>query len=175
MMRGLIAFADWLGSTALSAQVTAHDWLVPALQVVHILAIAAVLAAALHIHLRALGVLERDVTLEAVSARFLPILWGGLAVLAVTGFLLIASEPNRAIFRTVFWAKLALAVLASIATAAQRSRGQRGAGQGAPGQDGALVASGNRLLAVAALIGWALVIYAGRWIAYADPWPGAPS
>lgn len=164
----LTAFADWLGATPLTAQVTAHDWLVPALQVVHILAIAGVLIASLHIHLRALGVWDKDVALPDVSRAVLPILWGALAVLAATGFLLIASEPTRAIFRTVFWVKLALALLASLATAAQSSFGPVVRG------DGTLTAGGNKVLAVAALIGWALVIYAGRWIAYADPWPGAP-
>ena len=105
-MTTLTAFADWLAASPLPPLVTSHDWLVPAIQVVHILAIAAVLIASVHINLRVLNVLESDVALADVAGRFLPILWGALGVLA--------------------------------------------------------------------LILWALTVYAGRWIAYADPWPGAP-
>lgn len=163
----LTQFADGLSASPLPALVTGHDWLVPAIQVIHILAVAAVVIAAVHVNLRALGLIERDVPPGDVAARFLPILWKAVGVLAFTGLLLIASEPNRAIFRSVFWVKLALVLLASIATGAQRSPVSITA-QGT-------VAGHRRVLAVVALILWALTIFAGRWIAYADPWPGAPA
>jgi hypothetical protein len=156
----LTDFSIWLGQTPLSAAVTGYDWLVPALQVVHILAIAALLISAIHINLRAIGLLEREILLAEISTRFLPVLWVALGTLAFTGFLLIASEPNRAIFRTVFWIKLALALFATMATASQSRLAE--------------TAHVHRLLALGALVGWALVIFAGRWIAYADPWVGAP-
>ena len=167
-MTTLTAFADWLAASPLPPLVTSHDWLVPAIQVVHILAIAAVLIASVHINLRVLNVLENDVALADVAARFLPILWGALGVLALTGVLLIASEPNRAIFRTVFWVKLALATLATLATATQPRLALTG------GQGATMAGGGQKVLAVLALILWALTVYAGRWIAYADSWPGAP-
>jgi len=165
----LVDFAAWLGTTSLSALVTGHDWLVPAIQVVHILAVAAVLIASLHIHLRALNILERDVAQGEVAARFLPILWGALGVLAFTGILLIASEPTRAIFRSIFWVKLALASAASLGTWAQGPLALRF------NTGGVAVAPAQRLLAVATLLVWLAVIYAGRWIAYADAWAGAPA
>lgn len=165
----LVDFAAWLGTTSLSALVIGHDWLVPAIQVVHILAVAAVLIASLHIHLRALNLLERDVAQEQVAARFLPILWGALGVLAFTGLLLIASEPTRAMFRTVFWVKLALATAASAGTWAQGPLALR------LNNGGIAVSPVQRALAVATLLVWLGVIYAGRWIAYADAWAGAPA
>ncbi|NOW45738.1 hypothetical protein FHW96_001896 [Novosphingobium sp. SG751A] len=165
----LVDFAAWLGTTSLSALVIGHDWLVPAIQVVHILAVAGVLIASLHIHLRALNVLERDVAQEQVAARFLPILWGALGVLAITGLLLIASEPTRAMFRTVFWVKLALVTAASVGTWAQGPLALR------YNTGGVAVAPAQRVLAVASLLVWLAVIYAGRWIAYADAWAGAPA
>ena len=159
VMSVLTDFSTWLAASPLPPLVTSHDWLVPAIQVVHIFAIAAVVIASVHIHLRALEVIERDVALRAVAARFLPILWVALGFLAFTGVLLIASEPNRAIFRTVFWVKLALATLAALATAAQPRLAS---------------GHGSKFVGALALILWTLTIYAGRWIAYADPWPGAP-
>lgn len=163
----LVDFAAWLGTTSLSALVIGHDWLVPAIQVVHILAVAGVLIASLHIHLRALNLLERDVAQEQVTARFLPILWGALGVLAITGLLLIASEPTRAMFRTVFWVKLVLASAASLGTWAQGPLALRF------NTGGVAAAPAQRALAVATLLVWLAVIYAGRWIAYADAWAPA--
>lgn len=162
-MERLIAFSTWLGQTWVAGAVNAHAWYVPAIQVVHIIAIAAVVIAALLINLRAAGLAEREQTLSAVTAQWLPVLVAAIAVLAATGFLLIASEPGRALFRTVFWVKLALIAGAFVATWLQRRLGEeapRGLKVG---------------LALLALGGWALVIFAGRWIAYADGWPGAPS
>lgn len=164
----LVDFSNWLAGSPLPSLVTGHDWLVPAIQVLHILAVAAVVLASAHIHLRTLGVLESDVAIDDVARRFLPLLWGALGVLAFTGILLIASEPIRAIFRAVFWVKLALATAASLATWAQRPLALNAGGS-------ASVAGGQKALAVAAMIFWVLTIYAGRWIAYADPWAGAPS
>lgn len=170
----LVDFAAWLGATSLSAVVTGHDWLVPAIQVVHILAVAAVLIASLHIHLRALNVLERDVAQAQVAARFLPILWGALGVLAFTGLLLIASEPTRAMFRTVFWVKLVLASAASLGTWAQGPLALR-FNTGGANTGGGAVSPAQKVLAVATLLVWLGVVYAGRWIAYADGWAGAPA
>ncbi len=159
-MTVLTNFAAWLATTPLNAAVTQRAWIVPALQVVHIVAIAVVVIGAALINLRALGLIETDRTQRAVSAIWLPKVLAAIAVLALTGALLIVSEPGRAMFRTVFWVKLGLIVLALAVTAAQgRSHGK------------AL----SRVLAVAGLLLWLGVIFAGRWIAYADGWAGAAS
>jgi hypothetical protein len=161
-MTALHDFAVWLAHSPLNAAVTGRSWLVPAIQVVHIVAIAAVVVSAALINLRALGVLEIDRPQRALVRAWLPVILGALVVLALTGVLLIASEPGRALFRTVFWVKLVLIVVATAVTAAHgfctpRSR---------------LV---PRALAIASVLLWLGVIFAGRWIAYADGWAGATS
>lgn len=155
------ALARWLTGSWLSNLVTAHGWIVPAIQVVHIVAIAAVVIAALLINLRALGVMETGLPARAVQARWLPVIGWAVVVLALTGVLLIASEPGRALFRWVFWVKLGLIVVALAVTNLHRRLA-----------DGTGVA---RLVAVISLVLWFAVILAGRWIAYADGWQGAAS
>ncbi len=54
-MHGLIIFANWLGSTPLTEAVAGHFWVVPALQTVHILSMAAVLIGVALINLRIVG------------------------------------------------------------------------------------------------------------------------
>lgn len=159
-MTALHDFAVWLAHSPLNAAVTGRSWLVPEIQVVHILAIAAVVVSAALINLRALGVIETDRPQRALVRAWLPVILGALVVLALTGGLLIASEPGRALFRTVFWVKLGLIVAATAVTAAHGFGAHRSR----------LV---PRVLAIASLLLWAGVIFAGRWIAYADGWPGA--
>lgn len=161
-MEKLTAFAAWLGATPLAAAVTAQAWIVPALQVVHILAIAAVVIAAVVVNLHGVNLLERDCSVQALHSTWLPVLIGAVALLALTGVLLIASEPGRALFRTAFWVKLGLVVVVVAATAAHRLIAGRSSVVRA-------------VLAVVALVALAGAIFAGRWIAYADGWPGAPA
>jgi len=108
----LVRFTDWLAATSLSHTVAEHFWIVPTLQTAHILSVAVVLAGVFLINLRVLGVLERGEAVPALLDRFLTPIAIAVGVLAVTGFLLIAGEPTRAVFRVVFWIKMALIVAA---------------------------------------------------------------
>lgn len=150
-------FAVWLAHSPLNAAVTARGWIVPEIQIVHIVAIAAVVISALQINLRALGVMEVNRPLRTVVQAWFPVILIAVVVLAGTGFLLIASEPGRALFRTVFWVKLGLIVVALVVTGAQARMNPAPA----------------RALAIFSLLLWIGVIVAGRWIAYAQGWPGA--
>jgi hypothetical protein len=151
-------FAVWLAHSPITAAVTARSWIVPEIQIVHIVAIAAVVIAVALINLRTFGLIDTDRSQRAVVQAWFRVIVIAVAVLAVTGFLLIASEPGRALFRWVFWVKLGLIVAALAVTAAQ--------GRTMP-------AMPARALAIVALMLWVGVIFAGRWIAYAEGWPGA--
>lgn len=169
MTTWLIGFTSWLGGTGLTAAVAGHFWVVPTLQTVHILAVAVVLAGVLLVNLRIVGIADRTQPVTAVLDRFLVPIAVAVAVLAVTGSLLIAGEPTRALFRTVFWVKMALIVAAGLLTWSHRLSFP-------VGTDGAVVAGpARRTIAVVALLLWLAVIVAGRWIAYVEAWPGAPA
>ncbi len=165
----LIAFTNWLGGTWLTALVAGHFWIVPALQTVHILSVAVVLSGVLLINLRVVGIVERGQPTAAVLDRFLRPVAIALAVLAVTGFLLIAGEPTRAIFRIVFWTKMALIIAATALTWSHRQAFATGTGTLTSGTPA------RKAVALLALLFWLAVIVAGRWIAYVEAWPGAPA
>jgi hypothetical protein len=167
----LESFATWLGATPLTSFLENQAWAVPTIQVMHILSISVVMAAVAILNLRVLGVIERGQSLGALTRRFVPPSIVAILVLAATGFLMIAAEPNRAIFRYVFWAKMGLIaaalVLSAAMLAALKSSGvwiePRGAAP-APVKG----------LAVLGLILWLAIIVTGRWIGYAQGWPGSP-
>jgi hypothetical protein len=162
-LRSLDAFCRWLSLTDLSQTIQATEWLIPALQTVHILAIAIVIACALMVNLRLMGLGAADQSIAAVAARFLPFLWASLPVLLLTGGVLIIAEPARALENPVFVFKMAclLAVMAmtlgcQIALARQPIAWERSG-------SARLVA---RLIALSSLMLWVAIIFAGRWIAY---------
>jgi Na+-transporting NADH:ubiquinone oxidoreductase subunit NqrD len=167
----LEAFAAWLGATPLTAFLENQAWAVPTIQVVHILAITVVMGAAVIVNLRILGVVETGQSLAALTRRFVPPSIVAILVLAVTGLLLIAGEPTRAMFRYVFWAKMGLVALA-LALSAGILAGLNSSGAAADSR--VPVPAPLKVLAVLALMIWLAIIVAGRWIGYAQGWPGSP-
>jgi hypothetical protein len=155
----------WLEQTPLSQTIQSTGWIVPTVQTVHILAIAAVMSSVLMIDLRLLGILGRDQPLARVSERFLPVIWWTLPILLATGILMIIGEPVRSLESPVFQLKMALLVVAMIVTLSY---------QVALGSDPSFWdlsigrREGARIIAVLSLLVWAGIVFAGRWIAYYD-------
>jgi hypothetical protein len=159
----LDSFCNWLAATPVSQTIQTIDWIVPAVQTIHILGVAAVVTSALMINLRLLGVRRYDQSVAGVARRFLPFIWWPLPVLAATGAILIVAEPARALENPVFLLKMGLLITAAGATLAcqlpirsnptfwELSPGRRRAGQ---------------LIAVTSIPLWIAIVCAGRWIAY---------
>jgi len=164
MLRSVAAFCSWLELTAPSRLLQSIDWIVPAVQTIHILGIAAVMGATLFLNLRLLGVTGRDVPVARVSSRFFPVVWSALLVLLLTGLVMIAAEPARALLNAVFWLKMTLLVTA-LAITLFTARAIRRAPEGWP------ATSRHRWLVPASAIVssgfWVAILCAGRWIAYA--------
>ena len=162
-MHALKGFSDWLAASPASLGLQGLSWIVPTVQTLHILAIAAVLTSASMINLRLVGVGARAQSLAAVSARFAPWVWYAVAVLALSGSILILIEPARPLTNPIFFLKLTLIAGVALLMLAisrplrrdalywERSVRRRAVGW-----------------SVAALswILWLGVICAGRWIAY---------
>jgi len=158
-------FCSWLEQTPLSQTIQSAGWIVPTVQTVHILSIAAVMSSVLMIDLRLIGILGRDQPLARVSERFRPVIWWTLPILLATGIIMIIGEPARSLESPVFQLKMALLVAAIIVTLSYQvplgrdpsfwdlSIGRRGAA---------------RIIAVLSLLLWVGIVFAGRWIAYYD-------
>jgi len=167
----LETFAAWLAGTPLSAFVANQAWVVPTVQTVHILAVATVMGAVVIVHLRVLGIVERRQSIGSLAARFVLPSAAAIVILAITGFLMIAGEPTRAIFRYVFWAKMGL-LLTVIGLTAALLGGLKASGVTDDAQRP--VPLPYQALAILALLIWVAIIVAGRWIGYAQGWPGSP-
>ncbi len=159
----LAGFCKWLAATPLSYAIQTTGWIIPALQTIHILAVAVVFSSAILVNLRLWRLLQRDVLLSDVAGRFLPVIWPVLVVLLLTGSLLIIGEPRRSLLNTTFYFKMALLAVALVLTVGlqwslsaapefwEMNRGRRIAG---------------RFAATVSMLVWCGILFAGRWIAY---------
>jgi uncharacterized membrane protein len=98
-------------------------------------------------------------SIDSLCRRFVPAIWICVALLLVSGALLIIAEPGRSLPKPVFYIKMALIVLALIMTSAIASRARRAQRSGA-------TAPVSKTMAVVYMIVWCCIIVAGRMIAY---------
>jgi hypothetical protein len=159
----LAALSAWLADTALSQLLQRVEWLVPAIQTVHILAVALVISSVLLVSLGVFGLHGREQPLARTVARFVPGIRWGVPVLLVSGALMITAEPDRALPNPAFQLKMALLVVAATLTWASTHRLRTAPAVPAPGSAAGL---GLRIATATALGLWLAVLVAGRWIAY---------
>ncbi len=155
------SFANWLVNTTLSIALAKSSWVVPAMQTTHIVAIAILFSSVLMVGLRVMGWAGRDQTLKATVEWFCPWFWGSLVILAITGMILIVTEPPRQLLAISFWLKMSiLAIAIAIAILFRRSIDR----------NAAYWESAARLRTQVFGIGifcvWCLEVFLGRFIAF---------
>lgn len=161
--QSLDSFCSWLAATSFSQVLQTVGWIIPAVQTVHILAVAAVVTSALMIDLRLLGIRGREQSVAAIAGRFLPFIWWPLPVLLATGSLLIIAEPARSLENPVFILKMGLLLAAAGITLACQIPLRRDA---AFWELSVARRRAGQLIAGASIPLWVAIICAGRWIAY---------
>jgi uncharacterized membrane protein len=162
----LDGFIQWLGATQASSVISKVFWIIPTVQIAHILSISVVVASMAMFDLRLLGLAGKRSSIASLSRRFMPWLWSALAVLAVSGCILIIGEPKRALGNVAFEIKMcmlatAIALTLSFQAVLKRDLAKGGADLAASHMG---VAKITGLLSLALWIGIAV---AGRLIAYA--------
>ncbi|MBL8385204.1 MAG: hypothetical protein JNM90_19120 [Burkholderiales bacterium] len=139
------------------------SWAYPAVETLHIIAIAALVGTVLLVDLRVLGV-SRLLPATALMRHALPLTWIAFAAAAATGVLLFLAHAADLIGNRVFVVKMCL-IGAAGANAAAFHGGAWGrahlweVGRAAPAP--------ARLFAGLSIALWVAVIACGRWIAYA--------
>lgn len=132
---------------------------VPLIQSLHILAIAIVMASAVMVDIKILGLGLGRQQLVEMNHRLRPWFWSALIVGALSGSIFILARPERYFYNPIAAWKLYLLIPAILLTAViqwhiSQAKSQRG-----------------QLLKLQALLAiglWLMVITAGRWIAYVD-------
>lgn len=162
-MLSAVEFCDWLSETPVSYFFQSAEWIVPAVQSIHILAIAVVMGSAMVVDMRLLGVAGRRQTISGMT-RYFPWIWFALVVLLLSGSILIIVEPRRELLNPVFQAKMALLLISIALTAALQVLIRRRQKV----WDASNVPSSAKLFALVSVILWVAIVVSGRWIAYVE-------
>lgn len=155
------AFLVWLESTALNQWIVGSPslWAFPGILAVHAIGMGFAAGLSAAIDLRVLGIAPGVPMRE--MRRFLPMLWLGFWLNAVSGVLLLIGYPTKALTNPLFYVKLFLVGLAMVLVRRISH---------VLTDDQALIASLSvrrvRWLAIASLTCWAAAITAGRLLAY---------
>ena len=163
----MIQFTDWLARTSFSLAIQTHEWVIPTIQSIHIVAIGVVLTSVFMIILRVLGCAGRDQSLLETTDRFGPWLFSALYVMLATGTLMVIGEPARELLAFSFWLKMFLVVIATVIAGMFESslRKSEALWEAAIPRN-----SGRKSLAIFTLLIWIAIVILGRLIAYDHVW-----
>lgn len=150
-------FATWLDGTPPSIALKDTAFAIPVAQSVHILAIAFVLSGSVLLSARSYDLFGTQWSVGDWGRKLTGRLWIALALLALSGSLLVLAEPTRELVNRVFQVKLAL-IVPTVAFAAWLARRQVASG--------ARAAVADRIASAVLLALWLAIACAGRWIAY---------
>jgi hypothetical protein len=150
----------WLEQTHVHQFMQTVEWAVPAVQTIHILAIAAVFASSLVLSGRTLRLVGGDWSLAQWGKRLNGWIGWGLVVLLVSGVLMICGEPGRSLSNTLFRVKVMLLLVAIALLIAFVRRIKR------LGESAQPTPAGVRILGACLMLVWLAMIICGRWIAY---------
>ena len=165
----LFRFCEWLASTPGSIALHESRYMFLIVLTVHVLTLTVFVGTALMIDLRLLGVTMKRVPASEVVGRLLPWSKAGLLVMVASGALLFYSAPLVRYDNLFFRFKMAMLVLAALnawifhVTVFRRV---------AEWDLDAVPPRAARLVGGLSLVLWAVIITAGRMMAYQDYWFG---
>jgi uncharacterized membrane protein len=159
----LEAFCAWLERTPLSAAIQNIDWIIPVSQIIHILCLSVVLSSAVLLDFRVMGLAARRVSIPDMAQRFLPWIWSALALMALSGIVLIIGEPRRDLLNPAFQMKMILLLAAVVMTLMFQVSVRRSASSW---QEDRKRGWSVRLVAAMTLGLWIGIAVCGRLIAY---------
>lgn len=111
-MKTIYPFFKWIEGTWLNKLINDSDWLFPAIEAVHIVALALLFGAVIVLNLRLLGVMMRGRALPQLARELEPFTLVSLIVILASGFLLFAAEAVKSFHSTPFRIKMALLLTA---------------------------------------------------------------
>jgi len=155
----VLPFFTWCENTSLGEAIRDSRWLFPAIESVHLLALAVIGGAVLLMNLRLLGLGLRRQPAAQLWRDTLAWLVGSLTVMLITGMLLFTSEATKLYYHGAFWVKMISLLLAMLFTFTV----MRKVALADPGRIRPLWA---RTASLISLLLWSTVGVCGRWIGF---------
>lgn len=161
-MRVLFIFCQWLENTVLGTSVRESVWEFPVIETVHLFGIILLVGSSSILDLRLMGLALKSEKISKLADRILPWAWTGIAVEALTGFLLFASEATKLYYNRAFQLKMVLILMAGMNIVIFHSI-HRNVGRW---EEDAIIPMSARLAGSLSLLLWIAIVSAGIWIPY---------
>ena len=159
----MLEFCQWLDQSSVGTTIRQSLWLFPAIETVHLLGMAALVAAISMLDLRLLGCALRQRQVSQLAARLIPWAWMGFGVQVVTGTLLFSSEAVKMYGNPAFRLKMLLLLLAGIqALIFQMVMSRRLAAW----DERAAMPVAAKAIGLSSILVWIGVVTAGRFIGF---------
>lgn len=165
----LFRFFEWLGNTSWSIEFHESRYVFLLVLMIHVLTLSVFVGTALMIDLRLLGRTMTDVPVSQVMTRLMPWTEAGFLVMIVTGSLLFYAAPVARYENIFFRAKMAALAMAAINMWLFRRNVYR---RVAEWDLDPVPPRRVRMVGALSLLLLAVIITAGRMMAYQDYWFG---
>jgi len=163
-----MSFLAWLHDTTFGTVMRESIWAEPIVETVHVLTLAVFLGFVLLLDLRLLDLALRRQRVSELFRQLNPGLFGGFAVMVVTGLMLFSGDP-LAFYSTLFFKlKMVMLVLAGVNVLVFNATVGRRLAQW---DSEAHTPWGAKAAGLVSLVLWVAIVAAGRGIAYALPPP----
>ena len=113
-MTSLFPFFSWANDTWVAHWIANSTWIFPALEGVHIVALALLFGAVIFVDLQMLGIIRSDTPVWRLEESLRPWIFSSLVVILVTGALLFASEATKLYNSAPFRIKVVMLLLALV-------------------------------------------------------------
>lgn len=152
-----------LEQTPIGSSVRESLWLFPAVETLHLLGMAVLVAAVGAFDLRLLGVAMRGVRVSELARKLFPWAWTAFALQIITGFLLFSSEATKMVVNPAFRIKMVLIGLGGVHAVIFRWIGCRDMADWDPESKTPIRA---KVAGIVSILLWVGVVAAGRWIGF---------
>jgi hypothetical protein len=159
----LLGFCQWLADTRGSIALHESLFMYPLVESTHVLTLCLFVGMTATMDLRLLGLTLRSVPMSEVRGRLLPWITAGFVVMVVTGVMLFYAIPVRSYQNVFFRFKLIALVFAGLNAWVFHGHVER---RVAEWDRDRVPPRAARAAGMASLVLWALIIVAGRMIAY---------
>ena len=158
----LSQFSGWLEERSFAVAITESTWMFPAIEVVHVFAIALVVGSIAMVDLRLLGWSNKNRPVSDLLSQFLPVTWSAFVIAATSGALLFSSHATKYYGDFPFRLKMICLVLAGVNMATFHLLTQRRIAD----WDIGVTPPGARTAGAISLLLWVTIVAAGRWIGF---------
>lgn len=162
-MQSLTQLMEWLQATSWAVFIHQTKWAFTTIEVIHLVAITAVLGSIAVVDLRLLGLASTRRPFSELAREILPYTWAAFVIAAITGSLLFISQATQYFVAATFWVKMVIMLAAGINMAIFEFITVRGVKEWDVTPNLPIQA---RLAGGISLACWALVFVFGRWTGF---------